>query len=181
MPSYRTRKTLRQQLIERDKNVRSELRTEVSNTSQEMKDYLSDVTSSWEHKPQFRRVMVVSATVIRASVQAVGRNRKIFGYVDKGTGKYGPKGASYQIKPKTAPVLKFRAGYDARSRPPAGPGSAPRANVGTGKAIGGWVSAKTVTHPGIRPRKFAESFEKQLQPDFRRRVNNALRRAARRN
>lgn len=181
MPSYRTRSTLRQWLIQKDKDVQRELRQVVQNTAQEAKNYLTDVTASWEHKVQFRRVMVVSATVIRASVQAVGRNKDIFGYVDKGTGKYGPRGAAYKIKPKTQPVLKFRAGYDARSRPPAGPGSAPRPNVGTGKAIGGWVSTKEVTHPGIRPRKFAESFEKQLQPDFARRVSNAIRRAARRN
>lgn len=180
MPSYRTR-TVRQWVIQKDEDVRRELRQVVQGTSQEAKDYLTGVTASWEHKVQFRRVMVVTATLIRASVQAVGKNKKIFGYVDKGTGKYGAKGVAYKIKPKNVPVLRFRAGYDARSRPPAGPGSAPRASVGTGKAIGGWVSTKEVTHPGIRPRKFAESFEKQLQPDFRRRVNNALRRAARRN
>lgn len=181
MPSYRSRSTLRQWVIEKDKTVRRELRVEVEGTSQELKNYLTDVTAKWEHQPKFRRVMVVSATLIKASVQAVGKNKAIFGYVDKGTGKYGAKGVAYKIKPKSQPVLKFRAGYDARSRPSAGPGSAPRANVGTGKAIGGWVSTKEVTHPGIRPRKFAETFEQKLQPTFRRRVSNAIRRAARRN
>lgn len=180
MPSYRTR-TLRQWVISVDRDVQRELRQVVQNTAQEAKNYLTNVTASWEHKVQFRRVMVVSATLIRASVQAVGRNKDIFGYVDKGTGKFGARGAAYKIKPKTAPLLRFRAGYDARSRPAAGSGGMPRANVGTGKAIGGWVSTKEVTHPGIRPRKFAELFEKQLQPTFRRRVSNALRRAARRN
>jgi hypothetical protein len=181
MPSYRTRTTLRRWVISVDKDVRRELRQVVQNTAQELKDYLTGVTAKWEHKPKFRRVMVVRPTLIRASVQAVGKNSDIFGYVDRGTGKYGARGAAYKIKPVNAPALKFRAGYDARSRPSDGPGSAPRANVGTGKAIGGWVTTKEVTHPGIRPRKFAETFEQKLQPNFRRRVSNAIRRAARRN
>lgn len=181
MPSYRGRTTTRQWLISVDKDLRRELRQVVQVTSQEEKDYLTGVTDSWEHKVKFRRVMVVTATLIRATVQPVGTNRKIFTYVDKGTGKYGPKHTSYKIKAQSAPLLKFKSGYDARSLPSAGPGSAPRANVGSGKSIGGWVSTKEVTHPGIRPRKFAETFEQKLQPDFRRRVVNALRRAARRN
>jgi hypothetical protein len=180
MPSYRTG-TLRQWVISVDKDVQRELRQVVQNTAQELKNYLTDVTASWEHKVQFRRVMVVSAALIKAGVKAVGRNKDIFGYVDKGTGKYGARGSAYKIKPKNGGVLRFKGGYDARSRPPAGPGSAPRANVGTGKAIGGWVSTKEVTHPGIRPRKFAQLFEEKLQPNFRRRVSNAIRRAARRN
>lgn len=181
MPSYRSRTTLKQWLINVDKDVQRELRQVVQNTAQEAKDYLTGVTASWEHKVKFRRVMVVSATLIKASVQAVGKNREIFGYVDKGTGKYGARGAAYKIKPKNGGVLRFRGSYDARSQPAAGKGGAPRANVGTGKAIGGWVSTKEVTHPGIRPRNFAQSFEEKLQPNFRRRVSNALRRAARRN
>lgn len=180
MPSYRTR-TLRSWIVSVDKDIQRELRQVVQNTSQELKDYLTEVTASWEHKVTFRRVMVVNATLIKAGVQAVGKNKAIFGYVDRGTGKYGPKGVSYKIKPVAAPLLRFKSGYDARSRPAAGAGGMPRANVGSGKATGTWVATKEVTHPGIRPRKFAESFEKQLQPDFRRRVNNALRRAARRN
>lgn len=181
MPSYRSRSTLRQHLISVDKDVQRELRQVVQNTAQEAKDYLTEVTASWEHKVQFRRVMVVSATVIKASVQAVGKNKAIFGYVDQGTGKYGAKGVAYKIKPKAGGVLRFKGAYDARSQPAAGPGGVPRPNVGTGKAIGGWVSTKEVTHPGIRPRKFVEAFEKKLQPDFRRRVSNAIRRAVRRN
>lgn len=180
MPSYRTG-TLRQWLIQKDKDVQRELRQVVQATAQEAKDYLTGVTSSWEHKVQFRRVMVVSATLIKATVQAVGKNKAIFGYVDRGTGKYGARGVAYKIKPKDGGVLRFRGGYDARSQPAAGPGGSPRANIGTGKAIGGWVSSKEVIHPGIRPRKFAETFEEKLQPNFRRRVNNAIRRAARRN
>lgn len=181
MPSYKPRTTVRQWLVGFDKTLRRELRVVVETTSSQEKDYLAGVTSDWEHKVKFRRVMVVTSTLIRATVQPVGTNRKIFQYVDQGTGKYGPKGAAYKIKAVNAPLLKFKGSYDARTRAPAGPGSAPQAHVGEGKAIGGWVSAREITHPGIRPRKFAEGFEKKLQPDFRKRVNNAFKRAARRN
>lgn len=180
MPSYRTG-SVRQWLIRVDKDVQRELRDVVETTSREEKNYLTGVTSDWDHKVQFRRVMVVKPTRIRATVIPTGSNRKIFQYVDKGTGKWGPKHTSYKIKAVNAPFLKFKGSYDARTSAPAGRGSAPQAHVGEGKAIGGWVSAKEVTHPGIRPRKFAETFEQKLQPNFRRRVNNALRRAARRN
>lgn len=179
MPSYRAG-SLRAWLISVDKTVQRELRQVVETTSQETKDYLAGVTASWEHKVQFRRVMVVRPNRIRATVIPTGSNKKIFQYVDQGTGKWGPKHAPYKIKAKSGGLLKFKGSYDARSNPSAGPGSAPQANVGTGKAIGGWRSAKEVIHPGIRPRKFAESFEAKLQPDFRTRVVNALKRAARR-
>lgn len=180
MPSYRTRSTVRQWLVETDKNVQRELRQVVQNTAAEAKAYLTKVTSDWTNKVQFRRVMKVSATLIKASVIAVGKGKAIFGYVDKGTGKYGAKGTPYKIKAKNVPLLKFKTGYDARTRPAAGKGGKPRAGVGTGKAIGSWVSVKEVLHPGIRPRHFAASFDETLQPDFRKRVINALKRAARR-
>lgn len=172
---------MRQWLIRVDKDVQRELRAVVEVTSREEKDYLVGVTSDWDHNVQFRRVMIVKPGHIRATVIPTGSNKKIFIYVDQGTGKYGPKGVAYKIKATNAPLLKFKGSYDARTRPSAGKGSAPQAHVGEGKGIGGWRSAKEITHPGIRPRKFAETFEQKLQPDFRKRVVNALKRAARRN
>lgn len=84
MPSYRAG-TLKQWLLNVDRDVQRELRQVVQATSTELKDYLTDVTASWEHKVQFRRVMVVKPALIRATVQPVGQNRKIFAHVDNGT------------------------------------------------------------------------------------------------
>lgn len=172
MSSYRTG-SLRAWLVAVDKDCQRELRQVVQSTANEAKAYLTDVTSDWTHKIQFRRVMVVRPGEIKASVQAVGKDKKIFGYVDKGT-------KPHEIKAKNGGMLTFKGGYDARTQPAAGRGGAPRGKFGTGKAIGTWVSKQSVHHPGTKARKFAEHFEKQLQPNFRRRVTNALKRAARR-
>jgi len=171
MPSRKTRSTLRQHLIDTDARVRRELRVIIEDTAQDMKDYFLPVTRTWKRKVSFRRQMRVSPRLIEASVQAVGANKWLWIWTDKGT-------KPHIIRPKNTSLLTFKASYDARTRPPAGAGGRPRANVGTGKAIGSWVSTKEVRHPGTKPRQFAKYFEKQMKPNFQRRVEAALRRAA---
>lgn len=169
MPSYAPRSATRQWLVNIDEQLQKELRNEVEIVSAQQKLYLENVTSDWKHKPQFRRKMTVSPQRIQATVIAVGKNKKIFAYVDKGT-------RPHKIKASAGKLLVFRLGYSPRTAPPV-EGKAPQGKVGTGKATGSFVSIAQVQHPGNAPRKFAETFEKDMQPDFARRIHNAIRRA----
>lgn len=169
MPSYAPRSPVRQWLVEMDKQLQKEIRKEVEQVSEEQKTYLQEVTEDWKHKPAFRRKMVVSSQRIVATVNAVGRHKKIFGYVDKGT-------RPHKIKATVDKLLVFRLGYSPRTAPPSG-GNPPQGKIGTGKATGSFVSIAQVQHPGNAPRKFAETFEQNMKPDFARRIGNAIRRA----
>jgi len=64
--------------------------------------------------------------------------------------------------------LRFRTGYSARTAPIA------KFNVGTGMANGGWVTKKQVMHPGIKKRKFMETFLEDMTPPLERRVQTRI-------
>ena len=155
--------------------MRDELNSEMSETAQEAKTFLNKVTQRWKNKPLFRVKLLVSPGLLRWTVLATGPKRKIFRWVDEGTGKFGKKKRAYKI-PKTpqTKVLRFQTGYSPKTKPIA------RFNVGPGKASGPVVFAKQVIHPGIKGREFTKTIVKQLQPDLSRRINNAMKRGIRR-
>ena len=175
MPSRVVRSPLRQVIINQDRQMRDELEREMSETAQEAKTFLVKATQRWRRKPRFRVKLKVSRGLLRWTVLAIGPNRKVFQFVDKGTGKFGPKKRAYKIpKVPTTKVLCFQTGYSAKTRPIA------KFNVGTGRSTGPVVFAKQVIHPGIKARKFTETITKELQADLARRINNAMQRGIRR-
>ena len=98
-------------------------------------------------------------------------NATIFRYVDRGTGKYGPKKRAYFIYPRFAPMLKFQTGYVPRTQPIA------KFNVGPGKAFGAWVTTPFVLHPGIQAREFTADYVRNtLRPVYKKRILEAIQR-----
>lgn len=137
----------------------------LTNASDDIQSSLRDVVRDWSHKVDFDDRIVVTKFRMELTIKPKGRNVKIFGYVDKGT--KGP----YIIAPKNKPYLKFRTGYSARTAPVA------KYNQGNGRSFGSWVSTKTVIHPGIKGRKFIETFTTDLTPSLQDRVNSEVTKA----
>jgi len=174
MPSRRVFSPVRQTLIKQEKQIKDELAHEMSVTAQEVKAWLQIATKSWKKKPRFRVDITVTPGKLSYHVVPIGKNRKIFTWVDKGTGIYGKKKKSIIIVPKKAKALSFRIGYKAKTAPVA------RINVGPGKATGKRVFAQRVVVKGIKPRLFSKTALDELTPDMRRRIENAIRRGVRR-
>lgn len=175
MPSRRFKSTLKQIIVRQDKEVRKELRAEMRITAQDMADWLTIAVRGWKKKPRFAPRVEIKPDQLRAFVDITGTMKKIFVYIDKGTGRYGPRKRAYEIKPK-APnkLLRFQKGYKPKTAPVA------QINVGPGKATGKWVSKVKVIHPGIKPRKFTETVAKELKPSFDKRIDRAIRRGIKR-
>lgn len=173
MPTRRIRSTLRQTLLRQDKAIRKELREEMQVFAQDEANWLSIAVQGWKKvKVRFAPRVEVLPDRLRAFVDIAGSGRKIFVYIDKGTGKYGPRKKAYEIKPKPPnKILSFRKGY----KPKTGPGA--QINIGPGKATGKRVIALKVIHPGIQPRDFTKTVSKELKPSFDQRIDRAFRRA----
>lgn len=174
MPTRTIRSNLRQTLIRQDAAIRKELREEMGVTAQDMADWLTIAAGSTKLNVRFAPRVDVRPDRLVATVDIAGTGKPIFIYLDKGTGKYGPKKKAYEIKPKPPnKFLSFQKGYS----PKTGPGA--RINVGTGKRSGERVFVKKVKHPGIKPRDFTKTVSKELKPSFDRRIDNAIRRGIR--
>jgi len=176
MPSRRTG-SVRQKLYNLDKQLQKELLTVATNQGDEVAAALTRGTRKWRNRPTFAVGVQVSQRRINVTVRpAANRAGQIFLWVEKGTGKYGPKKRAYQIPKVPSPekTLRFQTKYSALTKPVGIFGA------GTGKKSGPWRSAKVVMHPGIKGRKFTEAYFKQTGPQFRRDIENAFKRAARR-
>jgi hypothetical protein len=151
-----------------DKRARQAMAKEVRWTLEDAKAHHTKVTASWKKKPTYVTLIVKSRLSIVGSL-TIGRNPIPFKWVDRGTGLYGPKRRSYFIFPRFAPALKFRTGYLPRTKPVA------KFDVGPGKAFGSWRTVKTfVIHPGIKPRKFSETYNEDVRPILVKRIREAI-------
>lgn len=178
MPSRRLRNTVRQNLIRQDHVLRQELLDEMLATGKEMQLQYKRITARWTHKPKFNIETEISIRIIRLTILPETNNLagKIFNWIDRGTGKFGKRGAPYEIKPKPGNlkgVLRFRRNYTPKTAPVAQFG-------GPGIKGGPWVSKKRVLHPGIEARRFTEVLLARMTPPLKRRIDNAIRRAVRR-
>jgi hypothetical protein len=128
--------------------------------------YFTRITDLWEHKVDFQARKTVRPEGITLYVYPTGPNKKLWLWTSRGT-------KPHIIKPKAAGYpLQFRTDYKPRTRP----GYRYR---GPGKAVGPWVSAYEVHHPGTKPREFEKHIRRFYQPKFRKEMENALRRGAR--
>lgn len=155
-------------------DARREMVTMVEETGNVLLTMHKDVVSDWskpEHKPNFRRNRMQTRDYLAMQVN-LGKKKgdMIYRWVDRGTKPY--------LIPKFGPAppgrpLRFRTGYEARTLPIA------KYRQGRGIATGPWVSKYRVQHPGIRARKFTETFNKDIRPVFRQEIDNGFRRLAR--
>lgn len=145
-----------------------EVVNEMQEVGKDIRREFKGVVDDWEHKPTFTSRVIERPRYIRAEVLVGGQHKQIWRYVDEGT-------RPHVILPrKEGGRLIFRTGYSPRTLPIA------QAHVGTGIASGNFVSVQQVNHPGTEARDFGKQIAEDYKPEFRRRIENAFRRAARR-
>lgn len=132
----------------------------------EVLQYFERIVKSWKHKPGFRARKRATRQEIVIWVYPTGEHKAIWGYVSRGT-------RPHVIRPVKAQALHFRTGYQPRTRP----GGQYR---GPGQATGDYVFAQEVQHPGTKARDFERHIARWYRPKFRRHIENAMRRGARR-
>ena len=127
------------------------------------------VVESWKNKPTFQARKYIRPDKFSVTVFPTGDAAEIYTYVDQGT-------RPHLIMAKNVPYLKFRTGYSPKTLPnPARVVIHPQG----GKSTGPWVSAKVVHHPGSEPRKFSEAIARDIEPEFKRVIENTFRAIAR--
>lgn len=161
--------SLQTYIQQRDKRIRDAMAKELRTMLEETRQHQASISTTWKNKPDWRVMLIRGDKLMDAKL--VGANAAIFRYIDRGTGKYGPKRRPYFIFPRFAPMLKFQTGYVPRTQPIA------KFNVGPGKAFGAWVTTSVVLHPGIRAREFTADYVRTvLRPVFQQRILEAIQR-----
>jgi hypothetical protein len=150
-----------------DKKVRDATLKALQNASDDVQSTGRDTVARWRHKVDFEETLTMDRLFIEALIKPTGKNVKIFQYVDLGT--KGP----YLIPKVVVPgkFLRFQVGYSARTMPIA------QYNQGSGQHFGAWISKAQVTHPGIKARKFLETYVKELIPTLQVRVQTEITRS----
>lgn len=141
-----------------------EFRSVADETERELQKMFDQTTETWEHRVAWIRRNKVSGAVMEV---IVGTNDEIYKYVSAGTRPH-----LIPSVPKTRGSLRFRTGYTAKTRPGV-------LRSGPGGARGDYAYAKQVRHPGTDARRFAENVAKEFERPFKRLIDEAMRRAAR--
>lgn len=181
MPARRVKSTIRQYLIRLDTRLQQELDAELDSCATDALANLRKYTADWKNKPAFSKRKTIRPDVIALAIfPRANQAGKIFKWVDRGTGKYRRGGQPYRISPKAPNTrLTFRTNYSPKTAA-ASSTQGFGAYGGLGRALGGFVSVRSVMHPGIKPRYMSEAAIKKLNPPYVDRIENAIRRAVRR-
>lgn len=132
-----------------------------------------EVVSDWDHKPDFAARKYVNKGAIEVAVYPAGKNKAIWRYVSEGT-------KPHVIRPKNAKALSFVWGGPGSYNPKTTPGPPPTWG-GPGTVTGGeTVVRREVHHPGTKARNFEKYIADQYRPKFRKEIENAMKRGARR-
>lgn len=131
------------------------------------KDMTTDfkkTTETWKHKVAFETVISVAPDV----EVLVGTDDEVYGYVNDGT-------KPHPIFPRRARALRFQWGGRGSYKPKTAPkviGSKP------GGPTGPIVHKPYVQHPGTKAREFDKTIESKWKAPFKRRMEKAMRDAA---
>lgn len=148
--------------------LRLELLNEMRKVATEVKKDYEKTTKTWKHKPKFE--MDVSLKPPGPTL-IVETDDEIYRYVDKGTKPHLIWAGIYTGK-SNKKVLAFPSKFS------------PKTKVGVigstaGSSGGDMVRRPYVEHPGNKPRGFEEAIEKIWKPKYKRRMEGAMRKAAR--
>lgn len=130
-------------------------------TGPDLKTAFRLVTLTWQHSPDYQAKYVETASSLATQVFPTGPNAKLFAMINNGARRH-------VIMPKRAPVLRFKQGYRAKSRP-----RFLHAEVG-GK-FGDYVTAHSVNHPGFEAREFTQTIAEVYDNVFRKDMQDAIR------
>ena len=142
-----------------------ELQAAILKVADEMEDDFKKTTETWEHPVKFEKITDVSENM---SI-LVGTDDEIYGYVDKGT-------RPHKIYPKRqGGKLYFKWGGSGSYRAKTTPNV-----IGSqgGGSSGDMVAFPYVNHPGTKARNFDKIIQKKWQVRFKRRMEDAMKRAA---
>ena len=128
----------------------------------EIKKDFEKTTATWSTKVQFNVVYRVKGGGPEVFVFT---DSEIYGYVNDGT-------RPHLIFPVRAKALAFASGYTAKTSPGV-------IGSGAGGPSGSTVVRPYVEHPGTEARKFDQVIGEQWESKFKRRMEDAMRRAAR--
>jgi len=128
--------------------------------------YAERIVANWEHKPGFQCRTSLRPEGFVLYVFPTGPNKKYWIWTSRGT-------PPHSIDPVNAAVLAFSASYTPKTQA-RGPSYG-----GSGKSSGPMVFASHVDHPGTTPRHFEEAWARWAKKPFRREMENAMRRGAR--
>jgi len=141
------------------------VRDGINNTRKDIIADLERSVSTWEHNVDFNVAITRSGKTVTTSI---GTDDEIFGYVNSGTGLWGPRASKYPIVPRRPGYpLRFQAGYKAKTIPG-------RIWAQPGGAFGEWVHTMRVMHPGIKPRRILETVMRKHEVSLLRYINLAI-------
>jgi len=140
------------------------------------KDLLKEfkkTTKTWKRKPKFETLRDTGIAAGKMEI-AVLTDDEIYGYLNDGTGKWGPSHKEYPIPKVFTPKskrLKFQKSYSAKTSPGV---------IGSksGGPSGPFVVRGQIMHPGIEPRKFDNVIHDYMQPRYKRKMEAAMKKAA---
>ena len=113
---------------------------------------MDKLTKYWSNPVKFIGKIKFRRTLIEIHAKPKSPRSKwavIFGYIDQGTGLYGPKKAKYKIVPKRKKALFFASNSKAGSK--ANSVSVGKSNKGTRDTV-----RPSVMHPGIKSRNWSK-------------------------
>ena len=153
--------------------MRFKLLNAMTSYGKQVKKEFEGTTKKWTHKPKFEAVVSLTGP---GPVLLVGTDDSIYRWVDEGTGKWGPKGSSYEIwaGAYTGKSDKEWLVYSSVFVPKTKPGT-----LQTTSGVRGEPDRRRVmvTHPGIEPRDFSGQIAKQEEPKFKKAMEAAMREA----
>ena len=145
--------------------MRLALLNPIRKAANDMQVDFKKTTASWQHKVTFEKTVSLA---IGGPAAQVSTNDPIYGYVNDGT-------VPHAIFPKRAKALSFQWGGKGSYRAKTTPGF-----IGSqpGGPTGPRVAKPYVQHPGTKARAFDEAIKKKWEPMFKRRMEDAMKAAA---
>jgi len=138
------------------------------------------IVEDWDSNVGFAARKVIRSDSIAVYVFPTGEDKMVWIYVDRGT-------KPHKIEAKNAPRLAFwmttkggkpvRGGYEPKTLARPARTVAGGGYVREPKAL---VTPKAVDHPGNEPRNFTQQIARDIEPFFKKEIENAFRRTARR-
>ena len=139
---------------------RAIIKAAMKQTGVDIKKDFEQTTATWKHKPKFEILLGIE----RGAEVMVSTDDEIYRWVNDGT-------EEHIILPVNAQALRFREGFIPKTRP----GSLISAE---GASFGRVLFRAGVIHPGTEARDFEKQIYKKWQPRFKRRMEQAMKQAA---
>lgn len=149
------------------KTFPAELQKELKDLGKQAEQEMAKPTRRWAAPPSFQSDFAGGTSRIVMTVHPVGAQAEKYERIDFGT-------RPHVIRPRTGKrFLRFQPKYLASTIPN-------RLWSRLAKRSGAFVYVHIVHNPGIRARNFSKQVYKNINPEFRRRMRNLIRRELRR-